>query len=260
MSKVRRIYVEKKDAYAVKAKDLKKQFKDYLGIKADNVRVLTRYDMEGVYEESFPMNEKEKCFSQEFLPGQFDQRADSAEQCVKLLNEEETPVIKTATTYVVEGDVTEEQMQTIRQLFRENPDYVKLLSEPSIPKEERTKLLDTAFGTEAERYLVNFLKLLCERGILGEYSGCCEEFTRRYNVDHNIATAVVTSAVALTDEQMAALKDKLEKISGKTVTLTQKTDPTVLAGLKVELEGRQLDGTVKSRLDDLSRKLNELIV
>ena len=68
-------------------------------------------------------------------------------------------------------DTVLEQMQTIRQLFRENPDYVKLLSEPSIPKEERTKLLDTAFGTEAERYLVNFLKLLCERGILGEYSG-----------------------------------------------------------------------------------------
>ena len=157
-------------------------------------------------------------------------------------------------------DTVLDQMQTIRQIFRENPDYVKLLSEPSIPKEERTKLLDTAFGTEAERYLVNFLKLLCERGILGEYSGCCEEFTRRYNVDHNIATAVVTSAVALTDEQMAALKDKLEKISGKTVTLTQKTDPTVLAGLKVELEGKQLDGTVKSRLDGLSRKLNELIV
>ncbi len=63
-------------------------------------------------------------------------------------------------------DTVLEQMQTIRQLFRENPDYVKLLSEPSIPKEERTKLLDTAFGTEAERYLVNFLKLLCERGIL----------------------------------------------------------------------------------------------
>ena len=123
MSKVRRIYVEKKDAYAVKAKDLKKQFKDYLGIKADNVRVLTRYDMEGVsedtynkakvtifseppidvvYEESFPMNEKEKCFSQEYLPGQFDQRADSAEQCVKLLNEEETPVIKLSLIHISE--------------------------------------------------------------------------------------------------------------------------------------------------------------
>ena len=157
-------------------------------------------------------------------------------------------------------DTVMEQMQVIRQLFRENPDYVRLLSEPSIPKEERADLLETAFGNEAERYLVNFLKLLCERGILGEYGGCCEEFTRRYNMDHNIATAVVTSAVTLTDEQMAALKDKLEKISGKTVTLTQKTDPSVLAGLKVELEGKQLDGTVKSRLDGLSRKLNELII
>ena len=157
-------------------------------------------------------------------------------------------------------DTVMEQMQEIRQLFRENTDYVKLLSEPSIPKEERTGLLENAFGTEAERYLVNFLKLLCERGILGEYAGCCEEYTRRYNADHNIVPAVVTSAVTLTEAQMAALKEKLEKISGKSVTLTQKKDPTVLAGLKVELEGKQLDGTVKSRLDGLSRKLNELIV
>ena len=153
-----------------------------------------------------------------------------------------------------------EQMNEIRQIFRENPGYLKLLGEPAIPQEERIKMLDEAFGGQVELYLLNFLKLLCEKKILREFAGCCEEFTRRYNVDHNIATAVVTSAVALTDEQMAALKDKLEKISGKTVTLTQKTDPTVLAGLKVELEGRQLDGTVKSRLDDLSRKLNELIV
>ena len=157
-------------------------------------------------------------------------------------------------------DTVLEQMQVIRQLFRENPDYVRLLSEPSIPKEERADLLETAFGNEAERYLVNFLKLLCDRGILGDYAGCCEEYTRRYNADHNIATAVVTSAVALSDEQMAELKDKLEKISGKTVSLTQKKDPTVLAGLRVELEGKQLDGTVKSRLDGLSRKLNELII
>ena len=164
MSKVRRIYVEKKDAYAVKAKDLKKQFKDYLGIKADNVRVLTRYDMEGVsedtynkakvtifseppidvvYEESFPMNEKEKCFSQEYLPGQFDQRADSAEQCVKLLNEEETPVIKTATTYVVEGDVTEEQMQTIRE-------YVVNPVDSRITDETKPETLVTNFEEPAD--------------------------------------------------------------------------------------------------------------
>lgn len=157
-------------------------------------------------------------------------------------------------------DTILEQMDAIRQLFRENPDYVRLLSEPSIPKEERSGLIEKAFGTQAERYLVSFLKLLMERGILSEYPGCCEEFTRRYNEDHNIAQAVVTSAVSLSGEQMDALKAKLEQISGKKVVLIQKKDPSVLAGLKVELEGKLLDGTVQSRLSGISRKLDELTV
>mgnify|MGYP002520609133 CR=1 FL=1 len=136
MSKVRRIYVEKKDAYAVRAKDLKQQIKDYLGIKADEVRELVRYDIEGVsdetyrkakvtvfseppidvvYEESFPVKENETFFSMEYLPGQFDQRADSAQQCVKLLNENEDPVIKSATTYVIAGNIREEQLEAIKE-------------------------------------------------------------------------------------------------------------------------------------------------
>lgn len=153
-----------------------------------------------------------------------------------------------------------EQMQMIRKLFRENPEYVKLLMEPSIPKEERTKLIEEAFGAQAERYLVNFLKLLCERNLLMEYAGCCEEFTRRYNADHNIAEAVVTSAVALDEEQQKALEKKLEKISGKKISMIIKVDPSVVAGLRVELEGKQLDGTVQGRLASVSRKLNEIIV
>ena len=110
MSKVRRVYVEKKDAYAVRAKELHAEIKSYLGISAvDKVRVLIRYDIENisddvykravqtvfseppvddVYEENFEMGDG-KVFSVEFLPGQFDQRADSAEQCVKLLKEDE---------------------------------------------------------------------------------------------------------------------------------------------------------------------------
>ncbi|MBE5943795.1 MAG: phosphoribosylformylglycinamidine synthase [Lachnospiraceae bacterium] len=136
MSKVRRIYVEKKDDYAVRAKELKQQIKDYLGIKADAVRELVRYDMEGVsddtyekakvtvfseppidvvYEEEFPMEAGDVCFSMEYLPGQFDQRADSAEQCVKLLNEEENPLIKSATTYVISGDISAQQLEAIKE-------------------------------------------------------------------------------------------------------------------------------------------------
>ncbi|EJX01265.1 ATP synthase F1, delta subunit, partial [gut metagenome] len=92
----------------------------------------------------------------------------------------------------VEEKLTEtilEQMEEVRRLFQEIPDYIRLLSEPSLPKNERTKLIDEAFGKEAEKYLVNFLKLLCERDLLREYAGCCEEFKRRYNVDHHIAEA-----------------------------------------------------------------------
>lgn len=152
-----------------------------------------------------------------------------------------------------------QQMSQVREIFRENPDYLRLLGEPSLPKSERNDLVEQAFGEQAERYLVNFIKLLCERNILGEYGGCCDEFTRRYNAEHGIAEAVVTSAVALDEQQMGALREKLEKISGKRVALTQRTDPAVLAGLRVELEGKQLDGTVQGRITGISKKLKETI-
>ncbi len=131
---IRRIYVEKKPMFAIKANELMDEMRDYLGIKADNVRVLIRYDVENVsdatfakakdtvfseppvdnvYEENFPHNNSDFCFTVEYLPGQFDQRADSAEQCVKLLNDSENPIIKSATTYVISGSLTEEQRQAV---------------------------------------------------------------------------------------------------------------------------------------------------
>ena len=135
MGNVRRVYVEKKPDFAVKAKELKHEVKHYLGIAAEGVRVLIRYDVENVsddtykkalqtvfseppvddiYEEEFDAKGG-KVFSVEFLPGQFDQRADSAEQCVKLLNEEEEPIIRSATTYVINGDITEDELDAIKK-------------------------------------------------------------------------------------------------------------------------------------------------
>ena len=142
MSKVRRVYVEKKEPYAVRAKELSEEIKSYLGIKTvTKVRVLVRYDVENIsedtykkaaktvfaelpvdilYEEEFPYHDNDKIFSVEFLPGQFDQRADSAVQCIKFLNENEEPVIKTAVTYVITGELTEEQFESIKG-FTINP-------------------------------------------------------------------------------------------------------------------------------------------
>ena len=150
-----------------------------------------------------------------------------------------------------------EQMQEVRGIFRDNPDYLRLLSEPSIPEKTRTGLIEEAFGEQAERYLVSFLKLLCEKGALGDFGGCCEQFRRRYNEANGIAEAVVTSAVPLTGQQTEKLMEKLAQISGKKIQLITRTDPSVIAGIKVELDGTELDGTVNGRLSGISRTLKE---
>ncbi len=135
MANVRRIYVEKKKPYAVKALELHEELKSYLGIDAKEVRILIRYDVENIsdavfdravtsvfseppvddyYLEKFDVPADGKVFSVEYLPGQFDQRADSAVQCVQFLDENESPTIRTATTYVICGDISDEDMERIK--------------------------------------------------------------------------------------------------------------------------------------------------
>ena len=136
MSNVKRVYVEKKSDFAVQAKDLRHEIKHYLGIQTvTGVRVLNRYDVENIsedtfekacrgvfaelpvdafYLEEFPHHEDDHIFSVEYLPGQFDQRADSAEQCIQFIKEDENPVIRTATTYVIEGALTGEEFEAVK--------------------------------------------------------------------------------------------------------------------------------------------------
>ena len=136
MSNVKRVYVEKKAEFGVTAKELRHEVRHYLGISGvTGIRVLIRYDAENIseetferackgvfaeppvdilYKEKFPMDSGNRAFSVEFLPGQFDQRADSAEQCIRFIKEDEKPVIRTAVTYVVEGEISDEEYQMIK--------------------------------------------------------------------------------------------------------------------------------------------------
>ena len=135
MGNVRRIYVEKKEPFAVKAKELNEELKNYLGVRSEGVRMFIRYDVENISEEIFekacrtvfsepPVDNLyhetievpagARVFSVEFLPGQFDQRADSAVQCIRFLREDEEPVIRTAVTYMILGDITDEEFQKIK--------------------------------------------------------------------------------------------------------------------------------------------------
>ncbi len=135
MGNVRRIFVEKKEPYAVKAKELHEEIGSFLGISAEGVRIFIRYDVENIsddvfekacrsvfseppvdnlYYEKIQVPAGAKVFSVEFLPGQFDQRADSAVQCVRFLKEDEEPVIRTAVTYMILGDISEEELGRIK--------------------------------------------------------------------------------------------------------------------------------------------------
>ena len=170
MGNIRRVYVEKKKDYAVRAKELKEEFADYLSLKTiENVRVLIRYDIENLdeatykkslgivfseppvdllYEEDFPLDSDEREFSVEYLPGQFDQRADSAIQCVKLLNKEAEPVIQSATTYVVKGQLTDKEFEEIkaylinpvdsREALRDKPETIV----QTFPEPEDVKIFE----------------------------------------------------------------------------------------------------------------------
>ena len=132
---VKRIYVEKKKPFAGRAKELKEEIAGYLGIHSvEDVRIFIRYDVENVsdevfeqatttvfseppvdilYRETIEIPQNAKVFSIESLPGQFDQRADSAEQCVRFIKGDEQPVIRTAVTYMLIGTVSEEELKKI---------------------------------------------------------------------------------------------------------------------------------------------------
>ena len=153
-----------------------------------------------------------------------------------------------------------EELEAVRGIFRDNPDYITLLSEPSIPGKNRIQLLDEAFGGQIHPYLLNFLKILVEKGMLRGFSTCCSAYRASYNRDHGISEAVVTSAVPLSDGQAQALQARLEKLSGKKVLLTRRVDARVLGGLSVELDGKLYDGTVGGRLDELRRRVTETVL
>ena len=188
MSNVKRVFVEKKPEFAVAAKELGHEIRHYLGITdVTGVRVLIRYDVENIsdetfekacqgvfaeppvdilYKETFNMSDADHSFSVEYLPGQFDQRADSAEQCVKLLKEDEQPIIRSATTYVISGALTSEEVvklknhcinpvdsreaseeipQTLNMVHPE-PEDVKILEGFSKMNEKDLKALYDSFG------------------------------------------------------------------------------------------------------------------
>ena len=147
------------------------------------------------------------------------------------------------------------ELEEVNALFKANPDYLHLLSTPSIPKKERCGLLDEALRGQVHLYVLNFLKILCEKGTLRELSGCARAYRVRYNQAHGILEATAPTAVAMTEQQAKSLHEKLENLTGKTIDLQTKVDLAVLGGIRLDIDGTELDGTVQNRLAALRRDI-----
>ena len=162
-----------------------------------------------------------------------------------------------------EEKLTEEllqELQTAVDSIEAEPQYKRLLATPGVPKKERCALLDEAFRGKVHLYVLNFLKILCEKGTLRELPGCARAFRVKYNQAHGILEATATSAIPMTAEQTERLHEKLEAVTGKKIDLKTKVEPGVLGGIRLDIEGTELDGTVQNRLASLRRSIAGITV
>ena len=150
------------------------------------------------------------------------------------------------------------ESRMVRSILAEYPAYVHLLSNPEIPKKERTELLAQAFGGQIHPHFVNFLKLITERGYACETDSFLAEYESLYCQRHKIATAYVQSAVPLSDEQKDRLCKKLAGITGKTIELSCRVDPSLIGGIRLYINNTLLEGSVRARLDAVRASLASL--
>lgn len=146
-------------------------------------------------------------------------------------------------------------LRLICGLFEQNPDYVRLLSNPAVAAGERLSLLDEAFRGRVQPYALNTVKLLCEKSVIAALPKCVDEYTALLYKQRGILPVTAVSAVEMTEEQKRALKDKLEAATGKSVLLDCRIDPAILGGIRVSYAGKELDGTVAGRLEALRQVL-----
>ena len=150
-----------------------------------------------------------------------------------------------------------EILREVRGIFRAEPEYMELLSAPTISAEERVKAVDQAFRNEVPEILCSFLKLLTERGRIREYEKCVHQFELCYDDAYRHSFAKVYSAIPLTDDQKERLHAKLEQHCGHMVEMHYKIDPSLLGGLKVKMDGQMLDGSLRSRISSIKEVIEE---
>ena len=153
-----------------------------------------------------------------------------------------------------------EELSVLELSFRAEPNFIRLLGTPNLSVQERCSILDDSFRGKVQPYVLNFLKILTEKGYMRHFFDCCKAYETCYNRDNGILPVTAITAVSLNPAQAEKLTAKLCQITGKQVKLLNRVDPDVLGGVRLDYDGKRLDDTVSHRLESLGRLLNNTVL
>ena len=153
-----------------------------------------------------------------------------------------------------------EELKVLRTSFAQEPGFVQLLASPTVPKQERCQIIDSSLRPQVHPYVLNFLKILTEKGYIRHFDRCCDAFKRQYNQDNDIMEVTAVTAAPLSDALRHKLEAKLSAVTGKTIDLACRVDSGILGGVRLDWDGKQLDGTVRRRLDDIRDILQNTVL
>lgn len=152
------------------------------------------------------------------------------------------------------------ELDVLLQGFEAEPDFIRLLSTPTLTKQQRCQILDDSFRGTVQPYVLNFLKILTEKGYIRHFSDCCTAYRDSYNRDNGILPVTVVTAIALSPEQSLRLREKLASITGKNVQLHSRIDPSCIGGVRLDYNGKRLDDTVSHRLEAVAKMLKSTVL
>ncbi len=147
------------------------------------------------------------------------------------------------------------QLEALEESFQQEPEFLRLLTLPDLPKAQRCEILDTCFRDRVHPYLLNVMKLLTEKGAARHFAGCCAAFRDCFDRDHGILRVTAVTAVALSEEQTQRLTDTLSRQTGKRIALRSRIDPRCLGGVRLDYDGQRLEDTVSGRLSRIRELL-----
>ncbi len=152
------------------------------------------------------------------------------------------------------------ELDVLQRSFAAEPDFIRLLSSPGISKEERCQVLEASFRGKIQDYLLNFLKILTEKGYIRHFSSCCDAYREQYNRDNGILPVTAVTAAPLTTQQAQKLTERLSRLTGKAIDLTNRIQPDVLGGVRLDYDGKRLDDTLAHRLAEVRSLLKNTVL